>query len=502
MERSTVGSKTGGGTGGGSTEDVTKGNSNKTVSVGSANNKTGGGGGSTVSSTVDYCSGYNPGGPSDKIAGLLFGHALGDAVGFTTEFVEELPDVITFPYTESIRKVVPCDWTDDTDLLILTMGSLMENNMTFVSKELAGRFVYWIHKGLIYTGDTEPKTPNNTFKYIVGKPNYIEDPGKIARAVLEESKGVLCNNSPMTRIAIIGTLRSPTPMAVDLCTMTHTDSRCVASCVFLGCVINSLIYNRNHTANNVTKYIESATTEALKYLDESHHVDFRGVIANSMRSQVKNLKLGELARASNVYKCLSCIVYGMHIIKTTLSARESQNKQGLYPDFKKCIEKIALEGGDADANCAMVGSILGCWLGYSRLPRDWLDAMPNAGSLNQFVAVYISRLFAPTTFEDNAVAVEKNEKVETGVSETMVSETGVSETGVSETGVSENVHTECINDNTVSDTTVNDNTVSEKVQETPQHSVHINSAPNVVKQDTMAGSFGSLIIDPALISDN
>ena len=115
--------------------------------------------------SIDYCPRYAPGGCADKIAGLVFGHALGDAVGFTTEFCEVPPSKIEFPYTNSIKKVRPCDWTDDTDLLILTIGSLSDNNMRFVAKDMAGRFIYWIRKGLIYAGDIEPKTPNNTFKY-------------------------------------------------------------------------------------------------------------------------------------------------------------------------------------------------------------------------------------------------------------------------------------------------------------------------------------------------
>lgn len=362
----------------------------------------------TPSAPTDYCSNFTAGGCADRIAGLVFGHALGDAVGLTTEFCETPPDEIEFPYSESIRKIRPCDWTDDTDLLVLTIGSLMENNMRFISKDLASRFVYWCHKGLIYTGDTEPKTPNNTFKYIVGKRDYIESPVNIANAVLIESKGTLCNNSPLTRMVIAGTVSDPVTMSKDLCTMTHTDTRCIASCVFLSCVVNSLIYNVEHTSQNITDYITAAKKAALVHLDEPHREDFGKVIDNALRARIGDFKLGELSKASSVYKCLSCVVYALHVVRSTLTVQEKTGKKS-YPDFKKCIMKIALEGGDADANCAMVGSILGCWMGYKKLPREWICAMPNSGALSQFVAVYISRLFAPTTMEDNAAAAMNND---------------------------------------------------------------------------------------------
>jgi ADP-ribosylglycohydrolase len=374
---------------------------------------------------INYCDNFNAGGCADRISGLIFGHAIGDAVGFTTEFVEDMPAHITFPYADSIRKVRNCDWTDDTDLLVLTMGSLMENNMKLISTDIAGRFIYWAHKGLIYAGDSEPKTPNPTFKYIVNKPDFATKPAEVAKSVLEESKGTLCNNSPMSRCIIAGTLPDPVQMAVDICAITHADSRCIASCVFVSCVLNSLIYSREHTAEGITRYIDRATTAAIEHLDASHHEEFRSQIARSFRAQTSNLKLGELARASNVYKCLSCVVYALHIIKTALAA--SITGKLIRPDFKKCIEKIALEGGDADANCAMVGAVLGCWMGYKKLPADWINVMPNGNSLSQFVAFYISRLFAPTTFEDNAAAVANEDEKSTTVEDNAAAVANVEE---------------------------------------------------------------------------
>lgn len=352
----------------------------------------------------NYCDSFSPGGVADRIAGMVFGHALGDAVGLTTEFCETRPAGIKFPYTDSIRKVKPCDWTDDTDLLVMTMGSLMENNMKLIHRELAGRFVYWIKKGLIYTGDTEPKTPNNTFKYIVSKPNYIDDPIGVAKKVAEESRGQLYNNSPLTRVAIAGTHPQGRTLAAELCSMTHTDTRCIAACIFFSCMINSLIYNSDLTSESFASEITIATDTAVSMLDPVHHDEFRNVISTALRGTLASFKLGEIARASSVYKCLSCIVYALRIVSVSL-------KSNKIPDFKLCIEKIAMECGDADANCAVAGAILGC-AGYKKLPADWISAMPHSKSLSQFIAVYISRLFAPTTFEENANAEAANDRTD------------------------------------------------------------------------------------------
>ena len=210
---------------------------------------------------TDYCAGYSKLGAYDRIAGMIFGHALGDAVGLITEFQEQYSaEDVKYPYEKSIRNVKPCDWTDDTDLLLLTMGSLMENNMKFIRSDIAQRFVYWCHKGLSYAGDTVPKTPNNTFKYIVTQKDYLTNVQGVAKRVAEQSKGSMVSNSPITRIAIAGTLPNPPEITEELCKMTHVDQRCVAACVFYTCVLNALIYS---TTIDVDTIIATAKSIAL-----------------------------------------------------------------------------------------------------------------------------------------------------------------------------------------------------------------------------------------------
>ena len=58
-------------------------------------------------------------------------------------------------------------------------------------------------------------------------------------------------------------------------------------------------------------------------------------------------------------------------------------------DFEHAITELALEAGDADTNCCVAGfnlsvivnlhfsALLGCKIGYSRLPSEWLFAMPH-----------------------------------------------------------------------------------------------------------------------------
>lgn len=348
---------------------------------------------------TDYCSKYTKKGVYDKIAGMLFGHALGDAVGLMAEFQEQIPPDLKYPYEVSIRGLKPCDWTDDTDLLLLTIGSLMENNMRFVRSDIAQRFAYWCQNGLPYTGDKAPKTPNNTFKFIVTQKDYLTNVQGVVKRVAEQSKGSLTGNSPITRIAIAGTLPNPEEMAKELCEMTHIDKRCVASCIFYTCTLNALIYSEEIDIDFI---ISSAKGIALEHLDAEQQPEFEATLQKGMQAPVSAFNLGEIARASNIYKTLLCIMYALNIIKIS-------QKNGKVPCFKKCVHSVIICGGDADANGIMVGSILGAYLGYSQLPQEWVQALPNGIQLNQFIASYMGRLFNPTTIEDNQATAEAYE---------------------------------------------------------------------------------------------
>jgi ADP-ribosylglycohydrolase len=77
-----------------------------------------------------FIASVEPGSKQDRVIGMIYGHALGDAVGLQSEFkVANLETGIKFPYDRPIRDYPKCDWTDDTDHLILVMQSLIANSM-------------------------------------------------------------------------------------------------------------------------------------------------------------------------------------------------------------------------------------------------------------------------------------------------------------------------------------------------------------------------------------
>merc|ERR1712224_740564 len=44
--------------------------------------------------------------------------------------------------------------------------------------------------------------------------------------------------------------------------------------------------------------------------------------------------------------------------------------------FKDAIQAITMEAGDADSNAVVAGALLGARLGFSSLPKEWLEQVP------------------------------------------------------------------------------------------------------------------------------
>lgn len=345
-----------------------------------------------------YCDLFSIRGAADRIAGLVFGHALGDAIGLTTEFVGNLPAAVTFPYTESIRGVPPCDWTDDTDLMILLMVSLAETNHTFTPTNLAPLYKHWVDHGLTLAGDTVPTTPNGVFKFIVSQPDYITDPMGSAARTLAGARGGIVNNSPLTRIAVMSIIRNPA--VAEMCAITHADSRCIGSCVFFCDVLRGIVYEPDLNLDVFNNIVAAAAAKSTELIAEEHRPLFQSIIAGC--GNLRSLALGELKQCSHIFTCLSVIVYTINVIRVSL-------QYSRRPSWKKTIDAIVLQGGDADANAAVAGALLGAYLGYHALPGDCVAAMPYSVQLDHFTARFISQILTPTTVEENAAAVEAAE---------------------------------------------------------------------------------------------
>jgi len=92
---------------------------------------------------------------NDKIFGILFGQALGDALGLAAEGMSREQVAATYPngvngYSDIVqddfrRRWRQGEWTDDTSQMLCILDSLLENRKV-VPNDIAERFMQWFHR--------------------------------------------------------------------------------------------------------------------------------------------------------------------------------------------------------------------------------------------------------------------------------------------------------------------------------------------------------------------
>ncbi|TPX59610.1 hypothetical protein PhCBS80983_g02358 [Powellomyces hirtus] len=212
----------------------------------------------------------------DKIKGLVFGAALGDAVGLATEFLTKqeanhlygqgpirfgsssfsltTPDEQGFPFHRDGHRSrwQEGDFTDDTDQLLLLVQSVLATGGSFDFRDFAARLKYWIGNGLVFPdGSTKPPYGiGRTVSLVVGSPGFTDDPHRAAWNVWENYGRQLAANGAVMRSAALGAVvfhdeAKVVKNAIDAAQVTHADPRCLVSCVIVNVLIARMLVHEN-----------------------------------------------------------------------------------------------------------------------------------------------------------------------------------------------------------------------------------------------------------------
>lgn len=266
----------------------------------------------------------------DKIRGALYAHAIGDAMGATTEFMSA--EEIKIKYGR-VDDLIGGGWldlnvgetTDDTAMTIGVIDALMAGFGSFeeFKKSCADNFLAWF--------ETDPKDVGNQCQIALVK--Y-----KLTGGYIETDEDALGNGSLM-RALPCGLLPMDFWSILSACTQNPDDSL-TGGPEYLN-ILQGEITHKNKTCAEI--------------LNEYTFI-IRGFISGANFK----LKSQELLKPSG------------YIINTYNNAKHFAN----LPVADAIIGAVN-HGGDADTIAAITGSMAGARDGYHSIPKEWIDKLDN-----------------------------------------------------------------------------------------------------------------------------
>lgn len=333
----------------------------------------------------------------DRIRGIIFGQAIGDALGLGAEFLSRSEVQACYPqglrdYADIVRdphrsRWTSGEWTDDTDQMLCILDSLLELR-TVDERDIATRLQQWAWNGGRGMGFTTAAVLCDLL--------YLKNPQQVARRVWEESGRRAAANGAVMRTSVLGIwqhhrLDLVEANAARVSRVTHGDPRCAASCVAVCVLIAGLLQDQSPFES----LLEQAATAAARF-DVGVRTSFVRAASDTLESLDldQGLAAGEPNRIGFTYTALEAGLWAV--------AQSASFEDGLL--------RVIEEGGDADSNGAVAGALLGARYGFSAIPSRWVEGLVFGGELmtrvEQLLQLVAHGGAAVTTPEAHRFAVE------------------------------------------------------------------------------------------------
>ena len=180
----------------------------------------------------------------ERFLGTIFGQAVGDALGLSTEFMSKqevdrfypngIEDYSQIVQDDHRRRWQRGDWTDDTDMMLCILDSFVACQKVDIL-DIARRFKEWMMNGGMGIG-------RHTYN-VMALGDYTSNPQKAAEIIWKMGKKKAAANGAVMRTSVVGLLKeNVTSNAENICKLTHYDPRCVGSCVIVSSIIHALVF--------------------------------------------------------------------------------------------------------------------------------------------------------------------------------------------------------------------------------------------------------------------
>lgn len=286
-----------------------------------------------------------------RIAGALFGVAVGDALGGPVEFMG--PEQIAAKYGRVDTMVgggwlslAPGEITDDTQMTICVADGIAEAPEAPI-QSIGCRFIEWANGGPKDIGGACASSIYNAQRLGGACPTSAE--WEAAGKATQRSQGhPVEGNGALMRNVYPGLFYPSAVQAVTIAQrvakMTHAGERSTEACILYARMIHLLTASESNIQDTQT---------AREFLAER----CRAVPEYAAAATAPEVVHGRLG---------GWVVDAMRIAVGSVATTSS---------FKDAVVTAVNLGGDADTNGAITGGLAGAWYGYDAIPAEWISAL-------------------------------------------------------------------------------------------------------------------------------
>ena len=284
----------------------------------------------------------------------IIGHAVGDAMGFPTEFSKR-EELLKNPVLEMIDSPdvgLPAgSWSDDTAMEIATIDSFIHKKC-FDYKDIMDRWVKWINESE-YTSTGVTFDIGRTCLKAIKK--YCNGSAPLqcgSTSINENGNGSLMRILPVALYAYTRNLDdiSIQRLTDEMSSLTHAHEVSRLGCyIYVQFVICLL---KGYEKEDAYRYVQD-----LDY--SSYNVNSINLYTRILDGQIEGQILDDIKSTGYIVDTLECVLW------IFMNAR----------NYKEAIIASTNIGGDTDTIGAIVGSMAGIYYGIDSIPSKWLDKL-------------------------------------------------------------------------------------------------------------------------------
>lgn len=301
---------------------------------------------------------------NNQYLGAIIGHAVGDAMGFPTEFSkrEELLQNPVIEMIDSSDVGQPAgSWSDDTAMEIATIDSFIQKKY-FDYKDIMDKWVKWISKSEYTPTGVAFDIGRTCLKAIKKYCNGTPPLQCGSTSMNENGNGSLMRILPVALYAYSKNLDdiSIRKLTNEVSSLTHAHEISRLGCYIYVQFIICLL--KGNTKQEAYKYIQD-----LDYC--SFTMDSINRYTRILDEQIEVQILDNIKSSGYIVDTLECAIW------IFMNAQH----------YKEAIIASTNIGGDTDTIGAIVGSMAGIYYGFESIPSNWLDKVQRKDYLIELV---------------------------------------------------------------------------------------------------------------------